>query len=267
MNVLKAVILDWAGTTIDYGCQAPTAVFIEVFQQRGITITTEEARAPMGMFKRDHIAAITQMPAVAERWIAIHGRPPDEVDVDAMYQSFSPLQMATLADHAVLIPGAREAVEALRLRGLKIGSCTGYTRAMMDVLAPLAAEQGYAPDALVCGDEVRAGRPAPWMALHNALLLDVYPLAAVVKIGDTPVDMQEGRNAGMWTIGVTLTGNEVGLSQAQVAALTAEDRASLVNAAAENLRKAGAHYVVETTADVLTCLDEIEEALARGMRP
>lgn len=267
MKALKAVILDWAGTTIDYGCLAPTAVFIEVFQQRGVTISPQEARAPMGMFKRDHIAAITQMPAVADRWVATHGRPPDDVDVDAMYQSFSPLQMATLADHAALIPGARETAEVFRVRGLKIGSCTGYTRAMMDVLAPLAAEQGYAPDALVCGDEVRAGRPAPWMALHNALLLDVYPLAGIVKIGDTPVDMQEGRNAGMWTIGVALTGNEVGLSQVEAAALSAEERTARVRTAAERLWNAGAHYVVETIADVPTCLDEIEEALSRGMRP
>lgn len=267
MAALQAVILDWAGTTIDYGCQAPAAVFIEVFRKHGVDITIQEAREPMGMFKRDHIAAITQMPAVSARWMAVHGRAPNDNDVEALYQSFSPVQMAALADHAGLIPGAREAVDAFRARGLKIGSCTGYTRAMMDVLAPLASQQGYAPDALVCGDEVRAGRPAPWMALQNALLLDVFPMAAIVKIGDTPVDMHEGRNAGMWTIGVALTGNEVGLTQAETTSLTSAERTARLETAYGRLRAAGAHFVVETLADAVPLLDQIETALAQGARP
>jgi phosphonoacetaldehyde hydrolase len=265
--MLKAVVLDWAGTTIDYGCIAPAAVFIEVFRQHGVDITAGEARAPMGMFKRDHIAAITQMPAVTERWQAAHGRAPTDDDVEAMYHAFSPLQMETLAQHAALIPGAREAVEVFRSRGLKVGSCTGYTRAMMDRLVPLAQEQGYTPDVLVCGDEVPHGRPAPWMALQNAMQLNVYPIYTLVKIGDTPVDMGEGLNAGMWTIGVALTGNEVGLSEAEIRALDSHTLAERRLVAYERLSAAGAHYVADSLADAAACLDDIEARLGAGERP
>jgi phosphonoacetaldehyde hydrolase len=265
--MLKAVVLDWAGTTIDYGCIAPAAVFIEVFRQQGVEITIAEARAPMGMFKRDHIAAITQMPAVIERWKSAHGRAPTDDDVEAMYRAFSPLQMETLASHAALIPGAREAIEAFRGRGLKVGSCTGYTRAMMDRLVPLAREQGYEPDALVCGDEVPQGRPAPWMALQNAMQFNAYPMYTVVKIGDTPVDIAEGLNAGMWTIGVALTGNEVGLSEAEIKLLAPQELAARRLIAYERLTAAGAHYVVDTLLDAVACLDDVEARLSAGDRP
>ncbi len=265
--MLKAVVLDWAGTTLDYGCIAPAAAFIEVFRQQGVKITTAEARAPMGMFKRDHIAAIAHMPAVIERWRAAHGHAPTDDDIEAMYRAFSPLQMETLAGHAELIPGVLEAVAAFRARGLKIGSCTGYTRAMMDRLVPLAAAQGYTPDALVCGDDVPQGRPAPWMALQNAMQFNAYPLYTVVKIGDTPVDIAEGLNAGMWTIGVALTGNEVGLTERDLAALDPQALAARRLAAYERLTEAGAHYVVDSLLDSLGCLDDIEARLAAGERP
>jgi phosphonoacetaldehyde hydrolase len=265
--MLKAVVLDWAGTTIDYGCIAPAAVFIEVFWQYGVEITPAEARAPMGMFKRDHITAITRMPAVVERWQAAHGRAPSDDDVEMMYRDFAPRQMETLEQYAALIPGTREAVEAFRARGLKVGSCTGYTRAMMDKLAPLARAQGYEPDALVCGDEVPQGRPAPWMALQNAMQFNAYPMYTVVKIGDTPVDIAEGLNAGMWTIGVALTGNEVGLSEAEIRALDPQNMASRRLAAYERLTTAGAHYVVDALLNAVGCLDDIEARLAARERP
>src|SRR5262245_28566699 len=146
---LQAVILDWSGTTVDYGCVAPAKVFIEVFAEQGVDITLSEARAPMGIFKRDHITAITHMARVAENWQQVHGRVPNETDVDHMYTAFTPKQIAVMADYSALIPGVKETVQALRERGLKIGSCTGFTQEMMKPLILEVAKQGYVPDALV----------------------------------------------------------------------------------------------------------------------
>ena len=61
---LKAIVFDWAGTMIDHGSRAPAIVFQEIFRQRGIEITIDQAREPMGMAKREHILAITQMPDI-----------------------------------------------------------------------------------------------------------------------------------------------------------------------------------------------------------
>ena len=123
---LKAVLLDWAGTTMDYGCYAPAVVFVQVYERKGVPISVEEARVPMGAHKKVHIRKISEIEPVRERWQGTHGRPPNEDDVEAMFQDFIPLQMNVLADYADLIPGTLDAVKDFRARGLKVGSTTGY---------------------------------------------------------------------------------------------------------------------------------------------
>lgn len=266
-KTLQGVILDWAGTTVDYGCFAPVAVFLDVFKARGVEITLAEARAPMGLFKRDHLRAITQMPEVARRWTTVHGRPPAEHDVDALYADFGPRQLEVILRYSTLIPDVDRAVKALRERGLKIGTTTGYTRAMMAVLLPEARRQGYVPDVVVCPDDVPAGRPAPWMAFQNAQRLGIYPMSALVKIGDTSVDVDEGLNAGMWTIALAKTGNALGLHPAEAEALPPDVLRERLHAIGAAFTDGGAHYVVDGLADVPPVLDAINDRLAAGERP
>jgi phosphonoacetaldehyde hydrolase len=264
---LRAVILDWAGTTVDFGSCAPVEAFIETFRRAGIEITTAEARAPMGSAKRDHIASVLAMPDVARRWQGAHGEPPADADTDRLYAAFIPLQVEVIARFAELIPGTLEAVAAFRERGLKIGTTTGYNREMMRVLAPLAAAAGYAPGHVATADTVPAGRPAPWMCFENMTALGVYPPAACVKIGDTVPDIEEGLNAGMWTVAVAATGNEIGLSAEEAAALPDADRRARVRVAGERLTAAGAHYVVDGICDTPPVLDKIAARLQAGERP
>ena len=264
---LKAIILDWAGTTMDYGCYAPAVVFVEVFKRKGVPITMEEAREPMGAHKRVHIAAISKIPAVAARWKEKHGRDCTEADIDAMFADFVPLQLACLANYADLIPGCLEAVAKFRKRGLKIGSTTGYLVDMMALLLAEAKKRGYEPDSTVCAEQVPAGRPEPWMCLENAKNLRIFPLEAVVKVGDTLPDMTEGLNAGMWTIGLAKTGNEVGLNGDEIAQLSPAEYDRRIKRAYERLRATGAHYVVDSIVEVPPVLDEIDKRLARGERP
>jgi phosphonoacetaldehyde hydrolase len=87
----------------------------------------------------------------------------------------------------------------------------------------------------------------------------------MVKIGDTEADIAEGNNAGMWTIAVTRTGNEVGLSQAAWDKLSTDRRRTMLDAARKRLE--AADYVVESVADAGPALDAIEERLAKGERP
>jgi len=264
---LRAAVLDWAGTVVDYGCMAPAATFIEAFAGYGVTVTAAQARAPMGMAKRDHIAAIAAMPAVAAAWRAVHGRPVGEADIDVLYDRFLPLQVAMVEKHSELIPGALEAVRVMRARGLKIGSTTGYPRVVMDVVVRAAAARGYAPDAIVCAEDTPKGRPGPFPALKALIDMAVSPVEAVVKIGDTVVDVEEGLNGGMWSVAITVTGNEVGCSLADWQALPEAERSRLRAEAADKLGRAGAHYVIDSLADVGPALDDIEARLARGERP
>lgn len=264
---LKAVILDWAGTTLDYGCFAPAVVFQEVYKRHGVEITIEQARAPMGAAKKAHIGQIAQMKDVAQKWQVRHGRRPTEDDVEMLFREFVPLQLSCLADYADLIPGTLEVVKELWRRGLKIGSTTGYTSEMMELLLVEAKRRGYVPDSSVCATQVPAGRPHPWMCLQNAMNLQIYPMEAFVKAGDTLPDIAEGLNAGMWTIGLAKTGNELGLTEAQVNALEPQVREEKLTRARQRMYQAGAHCVVDGIGDILPILDQINDRLARGERP
>jgi phosphonoacetaldehyde hydrolase len=264
---IQAVLLDWAGTTMDYGCMAPAVVFVEVYKRQGVPITMDEARAPMGAHKRVHIQKIGQLDSVRQRWQKEHGRAPTEADVDRMFAEFVPLQLDCLSDYSGMIPGALEAVAAMRRRGMKIGSTTGYLREMMAINLRDAKRQGYEPDSTVCASDVPAGRPYPYMCLQNVINLQVSPVGACVKIDDTLPGVEEGLNAGMWTVGLALSGNEIGLPLKELQALEPAELGRRRERAYTRMQQIGAHYVVDSIADVMPCLDAIEERMARGERP
>lgn len=264
---LRAVIFDWAGTIVDYGSRAPAGVFVEVYRRHGVAISMAEARGPMGMQKRDHIEAIARMPGVADRWRAANGATLGGADIDTMYHEFLPLQLACLPDYADVIPGAIETFAACRARGMKIGTSTGYSRPLMDVVEAEARRRGLVPDLVVCADDVPAGRPAPWMCFENLKRLDAWPPAAAVKVDDTLPGIVAGMNAGMWTVGVALSGNEMGLAREEAAALLDAERDSRLRAADKRFVEAGSHYVIDSVADLIPVLDEIDARLKRGDRP
>jgi phosphonoacetaldehyde hydrolase len=258
---LKALVLDWAGTTVDYGSLAPARTLQQVFARASITVTDSEIRRGMGLPKKDHIRGILSLPKVRETWQELRGRVPGEADVDELYQQFIPLQFSCLAEFSTLIPGVVAAVRCFRQRGLKIGSTTGYTRAMLDLLVEKSAKEGYSPDCSLSPEEVGAGRPHPFMVYENAVRLQVYPLAAFAKIGDTPADISEGLNAGTWSIGIAGTGNMIGLSLEDFHALPEGERESRLAKARAELQNAGAHYVVDTLAEIHSVLDDIDVRL------
>lgn len=257
MGRVTAVILDWAGTTVDHGSLAPVRALQKLFGGRGLRVTEEEARRDMGIHKKDHIRALLR---------AKTGTAPDEAEVEDLFAAFIPMQMDSLAAYSTVIPGVPETVERLRSRGVKIGSTTGYTRPMLDLLLSTAAAEGYRPDCALCPEDTVAGRPWPWMCYVNAIHLRTYPMHTMVKIGDTVSDIEEGLNAGMWTIGIARTGNMIGLTAEDFAALPATEQAARLDAARRKLSQAGAHYVADAVADCIALVDAIEERLAKGQR-
>jgi phosphonoacetaldehyde hydrolase len=264
---VKAVVLDWAGTAVDFGCMGPVAPFIEIFARRGVSITTEEARKPMGLMKKDHIRAMLQSWEVCAEWFDVFGREPAEDDVNEMYLELEPLMVSTVSRFSDPIPGLLETIREFRNLGLKIGSTTGYTQPIMDVLVPGARRKGYAPDSVVTSSEVPEGRPSPFMIYKNALNLAVHPLEAIVKIGDTVTDIEEGLNAGTWCIGVTRSSSSLGLTESEVSSLPAGELEKRLNVISARYLEAGAHYVAESIADCPRIISEINQRLASGERP
>jgi phosphonoacetaldehyde hydrolase len=252
---IALVVFDWAGTLVDFGCRAPMGAFLEAFADAGLPIDEATARKPMGAHKRDHVREILGEAEIIARVRRELKREPDETLVDEIYGRFGRRLPARLPAHAEPIPGAVETLQWLRARGVRIGSTTGYTRAMMDVLEPVARAAGIAPDALICADEVPQARPAPWACFRLAERFGVFPMSRCVKVGDTPADMAEGLNAGMRVVAVSESGNEVGLSRAELAALDETARNARIAAAAERLRAAGAQAVLRSVAELPAWLE------------
>jgi phosphonoacetaldehyde hydrolase len=267
MEQVRAVIFDWAGTVVDHGSLAPMGAFVETFREFGVDLTIDEARGPMGMAKRPHIAAIMALPRVSSAWAQKYGRTPKEADIDAVYSVFVPKNIAVAAKFADLIDGAAEAARTLRERGVKIGSTTGYTREIMAQILPVAAKQGFVPDSVVCTGDAPDGRPTPFMLYKSLLELQVWPAWRVIKVDDTAVGIAEGLNGGAWTVGVAVSGNEFGLSARDTRALSAEDFRLRRTKATARLVEAGAHYVIDSVAELLPVVGLIEERLARSERP
>ncbi len=138
---VKALILDWSGTTADAYVMAPAVVFVEVFKKQGIEISMPEARGPMGLRKDLHIKELTKVPEIRERWHEVHGRDPDQDDVDRMFADFVPMQLDCLRQYTSLLPGVAETIQKFQRQGIKIGSTTGFVRSMVDILEVDAEKQ------------------------------------------------------------------------------------------------------------------------------
>ncbi len=264
---LKAAILDWAGTVVDFGSFAPTQIFVEAFAEFGVEVSLAEARGPMGMGKWDHIRTLCNQPAIAERFVRTLGRRPSDADVTAIYERFMPLQIEKIAVHSALIPGALQAIASLREAGLAIGSCSGYPAVVMEKVVELARHNGYVADHVVATDEVPNGRPYPAQALANVIALGISDVAACVKVDDTWPGILEGRAAGMWTVALTCSGNALGLTYEQYQALPADQLAAQRERIAALFAPSRPHYLIDTIAELPAVVADINRRLAAGDVP
>lgn len=256
---IEAVIFDWAGTTVDYGCFAPVQAFTEVFKEFGVTPTMEEVRKPMGMLKIDHIRTMLGMERIQKCWQEVYNRLSNEEDVQKMYAVYESKLLSVLDQYADPKPHVLEAIKELREKEIKIGSTTGYTDKMMAIVTKCAEENGYKPDAWFSPDSVGSkGRPYPYMVFKNMQELEISSVANVLKVGDTISDIKEGKNAGVLSIGVIEGSSELGLSEEEYEALSQEEKDSLCKKVRTSFLEAGADDVILNMSELNSYIERIE---------
>jgi phosphonoacetaldehyde hydrolase len=267
MKRIRAVVFDWAGTTIDHGSVAPLHAFVRVFAANGVTVTPAQARGPMGLDKAEHLRSLLRLPEIASAWRATHGRDWSNADLDRLYHEFMPIQLDLIDEYAVLTPHVCDTAAWLRERGIRFGATTGYFRAAAERVVAAAKRQGFEPDVSVCIDDVPAGRPAPWMLFRVLEALKVYPPSAVVKVGDTAPDIGEGLSAGTWSVGVVRSSSEVGCTALEWEALPLAERDRRAAAARHTFEVADAHAVLDTLAELPALIAALDSRLQRGEKP
>ncbi len=261
---IKACIFDWAGTTVDFGSFAPIRAFLEAFGEHGIVPTIEETRAPMGMLKIEHIQTMLGMERLKRKWVMEYGRVPSQRDAESIHASFEAHLPVDLERLSIPIDDVVETVRRLRDRGLNIGSTTGYTGKMMEIVSRAAKAGGYCPDYLSTAEIAGAGRPSPAMILDNMAYFGVDHPADVIKVGDTLSDIQEGLNAGVWSIGVIRGSSILGLSEEEY--LRRKDDNAIERTRARYL-EAHADFVVEDISRLPELIDEINAMREDGAKP
>jgi len=199
MPDVKLVIFDLAGTTVeDDGCI--TNCFLQAMQAFGYPVKAERVNELMGYKKIEAIRVMLQEA----------GTPGMEITDELLMQihdSFEKLMLQHYTATPTLraIPAAEQVFAALQAAGIRVGLDTGFTRAIADVIVSRLGwmELGLA-NYLVASNEVEAGRPHPHMIQKLMQLAGVDHASQVVKVGDTEVDVNEGKNAGcLYSIAVT----------------------------------------------------------------
>ncbi len=255
---IEMVVFDWAGTLVDYGSQAPVAVFARTFAQKGIILTMEEINKPMGMEKKCHIRELLNMERVGKAWHERFQRDWNENDVDELYECFEADLYQVVLDYTEPIDGVTDTLVKLKEQGIKIGSTTGYTSEMMKRVVVKAAELGIAPEAVLTPDLAGgASRPAPFMLFQCMQELNVHAVDAVVKVGDTQMDILEGKNAGAHTVGLLVGSNVMGLSKAEYDALSPDAVESAMAAARKKYEAVGADFIIRDMTELPAVLAEL----------
>jgi phosphonoacetaldehyde hydrolase len=265
---IKAVVFDWAGTIVDFGSLAPMGAFVRLFANHGIQISIAQARVPMGLPKLAHIQALGAMPEIAAPWLQAKGHAFTAQDAATLLEEFVPMSAASALERSDFIPGFMDSYAWLQQQGVGVATTTGYTRFIMEPLIAKTAAAGFHPQRVICCDDVAQSRPSPlgMQACMQTLGL-VGHSAAVVKVDDTAPGLQEGINAGCWTVGVAASGNALGWSWEQWTASREDARTDALRPARQTLRDAGAHVVVDSVAELRAALALIEARIAQGQRP
>jgi phosphonoacetaldehyde hydrolase len=267
-HTVRGIVLDWAGTIVDFGSLAPMGAFVELFARHQVEITIAEARVPMGLPKMDHIAALGRMSTIATQWQALKGRPFNSADAQQLLTEFEPMSAKAALDRSHFIPGFMTAYHALKAQGLAFATTTGYTRKIMTPLIEIAQAQGFTPDLVVCCDDVARSRPDPMgmQACLQAMGLQ-GKAPQVIKVDDTAPGLAEGLAAGAWTVGVAISGNALGWTHERWLQASEQDQAHAKTSANALLLAAGAHEVIDSVADLPDAIARIEQRMALGETP
>ncbi|MGH4051547.1 MAG: phosphonoacetaldehyde hydrolase [Clostridium sp.] len=265
MNKIEGVIFDWAGTTVDFGCFAPVNVFLKIFKEKGIEVTLDEVREPMGMLKREHIKTMLKMKRINNLWREKYGKNFEEKDVDGLYSSFESLLISSLSIFSKPLPDVCKIIKLLRSNGIKIGSTTGYTDKMLQVVLENSRKNGYEPDFWITPDSTNSyGRPYPYMIYRNIEALKLSATWKVIKVGDTKSDIKEGVNAGVWSVGVIVGSSQMGLSYEEYESLSENERDEAIKKTNLAFLEAGADFTIKTMMELPELIVKINDLIIEG---
>jgi phosphonoacetaldehyde hydrolase len=274
-DTIKTVILDNSGTCVDPFVIAPAVVFQEVFKQHNIDISMREARIPMGLRKDLHISEILKLPRIQEEFIKVNGRKSTKDDVATIFNDFVPMQIDVLPKYCTIMPNVLSTMDNLRDQGIKFGTTTGFNREMVNCILENTKDKGLHFDTTMAGDdfpeeELHLGaRPKPFMVWKNLFKLDAWPIESVIKVDDTITGIQEGINAGCWSIGITDYSNYMDIDTIEEwNSMSSKEKQKRKEYSRDKIQnESGAHYIINEFDELELVIQDINQRLSLGEKP
>ncbi len=258
--MIEAIVLDWAGTAVDYGSRAPIIAFKNAFAHFNIDLSEATIRQDVGLDKLTHVRKILQNSEISSSWETTHPTIPLAKAAEEIYAQFQIEINKVLAETAQLKPGMTDLIKFANAHHIQLATTTGYTQAMLDQILPLAAKQGYKPAYNITSEQTNhVGRPSSAMVELAIRKMNISDPSHVIKVGDTVNDILEGKNAGTISIGVVDGGNLIGLSQQEFNELDIEQRDRCQAKAAVILKEAGADETINNIADLIPLIEAIND--------
>lgn len=203
MNV-RACIFDLGGTIVDKYSRTPFISLKKCFKKRNILLDDKLIFKDMGMHKLDHIKEILKDPYIRVDWKNKFGKFPEKgVDELKIFEDFNKIQKINTEDYLDIIPETRRTIEYLNNRRIKIGATTGFNKEITDLVSKKLNDNKIFIDSYVSSTCLeKPSRPAPYMVMENMNRLNINNPKSIIKVDDTQVGIEEGKNAGCVTVGV-----------------------------------------------------------------
>tara|TARA_B100000902_G_scaffold264250_1_gene250394 strand:+ start:334 stop:1131 length:798 start_codon:yes stop_codon:yes gene_type:complete len=198
---IKACIFDLGGTIVDRYSITPLKSLIETFKRHNINISNNLIFKDMGIDKKIHIENILDDTFIYQKWFKQYKRNPEYDDVLKLHQIFKNIQVKK--SHKIdIIPETYNAFEYLKKNNIKIGCTTGFDKNNADIIGRVLNDNLCKLDNIVSSTCVEKSRPYPNMIHKNMIDLGIVDPRTMIKIDDTNIGIKEGKNAGLWTVGI-----------------------------------------------------------------
>jgi phosphonoacetaldehyde hydrolase len=190
-------VFDWAGTLVDRGSSLPIKAMKDAFTYHGYEVSERAIREFMGMSKKEHINSVIQVNFPNDK----------ELTTDQIYGTYRVYESGLLGmnpKYSELIPGAKDTIKRIRDMGHIVGTTTGYDATIAARISKLAAMQGLFIDMERNNDFGSRGSGLQIMSMLRHISIDPV---SIVKVGDTKLDMMEGRAVQAVTVFCSESGN------------------------------------------------------------
>ena len=259
--VIRSCIFDLGGTLVDRYSLTTILSLKNAFQKNGIILNNKLIFKDMGIKKQDHITIILNDEHISWSWRHIHGRHPDINDSHRLFEEYNSIQKVRCTELMDIIPETKKTIDLLRDKGIQLGVTTGFNYHTMRLIKEKLDKNNIILDNYIsstCLD--LPARPNPSMIIENMYRFDINDPKQVIKIDDTVVGIEEGKNAGCWTVGVSRWSinmklpsidDAYGLSDFYLEDKKKKCRAQLV--------QSGADYVIDTLDELPYIINRINE--------